>query len=329
MERLIAESWQTHLNAAAAAAAANLNVENANLAGQLRAQAAELDAHAAALHMQAHAHARAQAVNGVPQAALDAPAPNQMQQAQMQAEEAMAQARMMVANAQARARAEVEAYRNPWIMAGAPNAPRQPNAGVAFDWRMGRMRNDGNAQQNDPRIRHFFFQFQFNWALLLKLAVFVYILGYDATPQRMYIMVATALASYMWVMGHFRFLRRIVGAALPNPRQLIEDMFPPTPQESDATPQDGSSATTGRQVRAPHRFGRIAVILSFMYSFVYGFICSLLPAWNPEPHARLDELMVPWDNAQEAQDAPQPNAPDNDAAHGADDQNGLDHEHAD
>lgn len=40
-----------------------------------------------------------------------------------------------------------------------------------------------------------------------------------------------------------------------------------------------------------------------MYSFVYGFICSLLPAWIPDPHARLNELIPPQKEDQQPREA--------------------------
>lgn len=167
---------------------------------------------------------------------------------------------------------------------------------------------------------------------MFKLILFVYILGQDAGKQRMYLLMGLAVVIYMWKMGYLRFVRRAVEAALPDPRTLIDRLFPAgggaDPQAANvAQPterRDGENQPPQQQEngRGQHRLGRIAVFLSFIYSFVYGFICSLLPAWNPEPHARLDELMPQPDANQNGdQDATQ--------GDGQRQPNEIGHEHAD
>lgn len=287
MERLIGESWQAHAHATASATAAHANAHNAALAAQLHAQAAHFDAHAAALHAQAHAHARAHAMTA---------AQNQQQQQQQQDGSQPNPAANVNAQAAPPAGAVGPGFPNPAAaMGGVPGMPR-----VMFDFRMGRMGPDGAAapNPNDPRVRHFVFQFQINWVLLLKLAVFVYILSQDASTQRVLLLIGVAIVIYLWQMGHLRFFRRIIAAVIPNPRQLMENLFPPLQRQRQQQPQQnvpqGAHSNAGEtqpQRRTPHRFGRVVILFSLLYSFVYGFVCSLLPAWNPEPHARIDEIL--------------------------------------
>lgn len=301
MERLIAESWQTHLNATAAAAAAHANAQNIPLAAQFQAQAAQLDAHAAALHAHAHAHARAHAINAAQHSHHDGSQPQPQPQPQP--------------NIQANLPPQAGGPLPPVAGANFPN-PNPPLVGipgmprVMLDFRMGRIGPNaagGVPNPNDPRVRQFVLQFQINWVLLLKLAVFVYILGQDATVSRVMLLIAMAVVIYLWQMGHLQFFRRLIATVIPNPRQLMENLFPPMQRQRQQQPlptrpqqQEGQddSGEELPQRRATHRFGRVAIILSLFYSFVYGFVCSLLPAWNPEPHARIDELLQ---NAQPPQ----------------------------
>lgn len=391
MERLIAESWQAHMHAAAASAAAQANGQNASLAMHLRSHASQLEAHAAALHAQAQAQARAQAtVGGGTPPALDGaqlptPPPHPpMQQAppphppQVQAAPRVDmhpfQERFHEANAQAAAQRDVAeraamaanaAAQRVFAEARGPGGRARPANGIGFDIRLARFPADANLPGGEPRVRQFVFRLQLNWVLLLKLFVFVYVLGQDASRRRMYALILLAVSIYMWQMGYLRFVRRFVETALPNPRLLMEQLFPAArrPPPAQNTQQQPNRAAAGafddahqpadqpqhqrvgqqppRQqeqqqdghpqqqqdqgetpAHQPHRFGRIAVVLSFLYSFVYGFVCSLVPAWNPEPHARLDDLIPRHGNAQEqghgqrqaADVAPNANAP-NDARH--------------
>lgn len=287
MERLIAQTWQTHRDATNAATAAHLAAAGAattdalpadpthalHLAAQLHAHAAHLDAHAAALHAHAHAHARALQAARAPAAPAAAPVGNGEQGAVP------------------------------------PGAPDGPGAAIGFDFRFGRFPQAGvegaggpaaaaaaaaGGAAEAPRVRRFVFQFELNWGLIAKLALLVYLLAQDVSTQRLYLLIAVAGAIYLWQTGHLSFMRRMVATALPNPRQLIDNLFP-TPAAAPAGDEgvDGVEREAQPPQRMPHRFGRTAVVLSFVYSFVYGFVCSLLPAWNPEPHPRMNELLPP------------------------------------
>lgn len=189
------------------------------------------------------------------------------------------------------------------------NAPQQPLPGmginvpngIGFDFRIQRQN-----QGNPPRVRQFVFQFELNWSLITKLAIVVYLLGQEGNPTRVYTLIGVAVLVYLWQIGHLSFLSRFVSNILPNPRRLIELLFPPLPTQNAAQndpnadqnpPQNDPTAPMSDTHLNPNpprhvpRFARLAVLISFIYSFVYGFICSLLPAWNPEPLPRIQDLL--------------------------------------
>lgn len=270
MERIIGDSLAAQQNSAQEAAAAAVaqgigEGADARAAAQAAASAA---AAAAAMHAQAHVHA--------------------------------------MANLDAGLRARLENNR------GAPpvqNPAQAPGIGFGFQFGRGnrgiegvRPREYHNQNQaigeRGPRVRRFVFQFEINWSLILKLVLVVYLLGQEGSPRRVYTLMALALAVYLWQTNRLGFVRRVAEAALPNPVQLFEALFPPEepPSEGDAGPVDPvdteQTANVSRS-RAPNRFGRGAVILCFVYSFLYGFVSSLLPAWRPQALPRMEELLNP------------------------------------
>lgn len=122
--------------------------------------------------------------------------------------------------------------------------------------------------------RHFVFQFNLNWALLAKLAFFVVLLAQDASRSRTNMLLVFAVVIYLWQTGHLGFLRRLMNVVLPSPNQLFEMV------SSMAASADGAE-----NAEVPRSFviRQSAVLTSYLYSFGYGFVCSLLPSWDPEP----------------------------------------------
>lgn len=268
MERIIADSLAAQQNSAqeaAAAAAAHGTAEGADARAAAQAAAA---AAAAAMHAQAHVQA--------------------------------------MANLDAGLRAQLE---NNQAAPQMQNPIQAQGVGYGFPFGRGNGAIDGAHQhehqhpnqamgEGAPRVRRFVFQFEINWSLISKLIFVVYLLGQEGSPRRVYTLMGIALAIYLWQTNRLGFLRRIAGAALPNPVQLFESLFPrENPSDGgDTGPSDAQQAPTVPRPRVPNRFGRVAVLLCFVYSFFYGFVSSLLPAWRPQPLPRMDELLNPQPN---------------------------------
>lgn len=124
----------------------------------------------------------------------------------------------------------------------------------------------GGAPVQQVWRQHLVFQFDLHWGLLLKLALFVFILAQEGSPRRTKMLGALAVFVYFWQTGHLGFVRRLMAVLLPSPTQLFSYLAPSTP------PTNNANSTR-----------RLAVAMSYVYSFCYGFVCSLLPSWNPEP----------------------------------------------
>lgn len=156
-----------------------------------------------------------------------------------------------------------------WRARDAPPAPAAPRNAPAFQ------PDPAPAQGNGQQVirRHLVFQFDLHWGLLLKLIFFVFVLAQDGTERRTKMLSALAVLVYLWQTGNLGFLRRLFGVLLPSPNQLF------------------SSLGAARDESVPIMW-RIAVGFSYLYSFFYGFVCSLLPSWNPEPLPPLFHLVV-------------------------------------
>lgn len=139
-----------------------------------------------------------------------------------------------------------------------------------------------------PRVRQFVFHFELNWGLISKLIFLVFLLGQEGSPSRVYTLAGAAVLIYLWQTGRLGFLRRVTSLVLPSPIQLFAMMFP------------GAGAnSTDQQASPPPRYGKFVVIMSYVYSFFYGFVCSLLPAWRPDPLPNMHDML----NAQEPREA--------------------------
>ena len=149
--------------------------------------------------------------------------------------------------------------------------------------------------QHQPRVRQFVFQFDLNWSLLLKLALLVFILAQDASPRRVQTLGFLAVVVYLWQTGQLTFVRRMIGMVLPTPRQLFAAMGINSAQRNEARENNVQSGQQSQQQQQAEqqqrRCSKVTVILSYVYSFFYGFVCSLLPAWNPEPLPNINDLL--------------------------------------
>ncbi|CDF35239.1 unnamed protein product [Chondrus crispus] len=189
------------------------------------------------------------------------------------------------------------------------NRPQGPDAGLGFQFGIGNGAEEGMHQNLNPqenhgiehdgaRVRRYVFHFEVNWTLILKLIFVVYLLGQEGTPRRVYILLSLALVIYLWQTNRLGFLGRIAGIALPNPVQLFEAFFPRVqgPNEEGTQASQSDQDPNAQSPRGSSRFGRGAVVLCFIYSFFYGFVGSLLPAWRPPALPRVEELLHPAEN---------------------------------
>ncbi len=133
----------------------------------------------------------------------------------------------------------------------------------------------GAPRQGQVVRRAMVFQFDLHWGLLLKLGVFVFILAQEGSPRRTKLLAAVALMVYLWHTGHLGFVRRLLGVLLPSPAQLFTYLSESSQNDGDVTQTEG--------IRTVSTTYRLMVFLSYVYSFLYGFVCSLLPSWDPEP----------------------------------------------
>lgn len=113
--------------------------------------------------------------------------------------------------------------------------------------------------------RQFVFQMDLHWGLLLKLGLFVFVLAQEGSPRRTKILGAVAVFVYLWQTGHLGFVRRLLGVLLPAPATLF---------------------TNPEQARG-------AAMASYVYSFFYGLVCSLLPSWTPQPLPTINRQPAP------------------------------------
>lgn len=167
------------------------------------------------------------------------------------------------------------ADQQPWMVGG---HQQQIGGGVAWvngPQMFGVAGADGARQGQQVWRRAMVFQFDLHWGLLLKLGVFVFILAQEGSPRRTKMLLAVALMAYLWHTGHLGFVRRLLGVLLPSPVQLFSYLSASSQREMGARGRESA-----RPVSASWR---IMVFLSYVYSFLYGFVCSLLPSWNPEP----------------------------------------------
>lgn len=272
MERMIADTLAAHQQSAQGAAAA---------------QAANAQATAAAQAANAQAAAVAQAAEGEAQAAAAAMHAHHMH---------------VMANMNQGLRAQMENAQGaaPIVPPFAPPLGAQNGVGFGFGGVGANGVPEGGAHlrpnvqggEGAPRVRQFVFQFEINWSLISKLIFLVFLLGQEGSPRRVYTLMIVAVLIYLWQTNWLGFVRRLAGGAVPDPTQLFEILFPQEDRQQEGT--DGGANDQGErrrvQSRLPNRFGRVALFVSFLYSFIYGFFCSLLPGWRPRPLPRLEEV---------------------------------------
>jgi hypothetical protein len=148
-----------------------------------------------------------------------------------------------------------------------------------------------------PWVRQYVFQFELNWSLISKLILLVILLGQEASSQRVYVLSSAAVVIYLWQTGRLHRLRHLAGTLLPTPTRLFDVVAPPVvraPADADGEGHGPPSPETSASQQVERRAAsRVAVMLSYTYSFCYGFICSLLPSWEPTQLPKIGDLLYP------------------------------------
>lgn len=124
--------------------------------------------------------------------------------------------------------------------------------------------------------RGFVLQFQVDWQLLMKLIFLVLLLGQDGDPIRFYILLCFAVLVYLYQTGALSGFVSRVGNLLTTP-----SMNRTSNVSRAATQQESLS-----ERRTSRIFQTIRSIYLKIYIFLYSFICSLFPAWQPDPADR-------------------------------------------
>jgi Ubiquitin family len=130
---------------------------------------------------------------------------------------------------------------------------------------------------NGPWVRQYVFQFELNWSLISKLILLVVLLGQEGSSQRLYALGSSAVLIYLWQTGRLGVIRRLANIVLPDPAHLFELVVP-------------ARAPADSEQREP-RINRTVIAFSHVYSFLYGFVCSLLPSWEPMQLPRMDAIL--------------------------------------
>jgi Ubiquitin family len=152
-------------------------------------------------------------------------------------------------------------------------------------------------QNARPWARQYVFQIELNWALISKLILLVVLLGQEASSQRVSVLFGAAVVIYLWQTGRVGLLHRLAARLLPTPTQLFAIVAPPVTPASPA--EDAGQGVTDNSVSSANPrehverrvISRIAVLLSYAYSFLYGFVCSLLPSWEPVELPSMSDLL--------------------------------------
>ncbi|GAB0490937.1 hypothetical protein MMPV_002178 [Pyropia vietnamensis] len=136
-----------------------------------------------------------------------------------------------------------------------------------------------------PRARRVFaLRLQVDWALMLKLAFVIVLLGQDASHRRLYGLVAGGLALYMALSGRLTGVLAWAARAAPSPGRMAAALAPggwmPNAGATDGGGGGiGGAAAGGGQAAGPPTARMLGVCV---YAFVYGLVCSLVPAWRAE-----------------------------------------------
>jgi hypothetical protein len=171
--------------------------------------------------------------------------------------------------------APLEGHAGLGLGGGLPGGVNQDQAGVAAI--NGHLNAGAPGNGNGPWVRQYVFQFELNWSLISKLILLVVLLGQEGSSQRLYVLGGSAVLIYLWQTGRLGVMRRFANNILPNPTQMFE-LIVPAMARSEGPQQE-------------RLISRTAVALSHVYSFIYGFLCSLLPSWEPVQLPRVDDIL--------------------------------------
>jgi len=144
-----------------------------------------------------------------------------------------------------------------------------------------------------------FARINIDFGLIFKLILLVYVLSQGGGSERMAILMALAIAYYLYQTGMARF--QFVRFGAPNgqqpqqaPAQPLQQQnqqpqqpqqqgqVPPVPQAQGADREPAQGAHEGRNENMYHQQGVVGEILGFFVPLV----CSLFPSWQPPENTR-------------------------------------------
>ncbi|EME31698.1 hypothetical protein Gasu2_46800 [Galdieria sulphuraria] len=124
--------------------------------------------------------------------------------------------------------------------------------------------------------RGFVLQFQVDWQLLIKLFFLVLLLGQDGDPFRFYVLLCFAALVYLYQTG-----------ALSGILARISNLLNTSSISRPSNVSRSSHQMEGLPERRTSRFRQtIRNVYLKIYVFLYSFICSLFPAWQPDAAER-------------------------------------------
>jgi len=138
-----------------------------------------------------------------------------------------------------------------------------------------------------------FARINIDFGLIVKLILLVYVLSQGGGSERMAILMALAIAYYLYQTGmaRFQFVRFGAPNAQPQPgqaqpaqQQNQQPQQPPQQGQVPAAPQraDGEAPQGGGNENVYHQHGVVGEILGFFVPLV----CSLFPSWQPPENIR-------------------------------------------
>lgn len=142
----------------------------------------------------------------------------------------------------------------------------------------------GGAAQ--PRARRVLaLRLQVDWALMLKLAFVIVLLGQDASHRRLYGLVAGGVALYMALSGRLTGILAWVARAAPSPGRMAAALAPGGWVPDAGTNGGGGGGGGGAAVAGGGQATGLPTARMLgvcVYALIYGLVCSLVPAWRAE-----------------------------------------------
>ncbi|GJQ08937.1 hypothetical protein GpartN1_g728.t1 [Galdieria partita] len=120
--------------------------------------------------------------------------------------------------------------------------------------------------------RGFVLQFQVDWQLLVKLFFLVLLLGQDGDPFRFYVLLCFAVLVYLYQTGALSGIFSRISS-------LLNTSFISRPSNVSRTSNQAEGVSEGRASRIRQTVRNLYLKICV---FLYSFICSLFPAWQPD-----------------------------------------------